>query len=56
MNMTIDLNTLLVLSGLAINLYFVIDRAVKHENRLTKLESWKKFVSEHFLPSHKGEL
>ena len=47
MNLTLDLNTVLMLSGLAVNLYFVIDRAVKHENRLTRLESWKKFVEQH---------
>ena len=51
MNFTIDLNTIIILTGLAVNLYFVVDRARALENRLTKLESWMTFVSEHFLSS-----
>lgn len=55
MNMTIDLNTLLVLSGLAINLYFVIDRSVLLEKRLSRLESWKRFVEEYLLPARRPD-
>lgn len=55
-NMTIDLNTILVLSGLAINLYFVIDRNVKHERRMSRIERWIELVERHFLPASKNDV
>ena len=44
MNMTIDINTLLTLSGLAINLAVVVGFLMRLEHRLTKLETWKKYA------------
>lgn len=53
--MTVDLNTLLVLSGLAINLYIVIDRSVKLERRLSRIEKWVEFVEKYLLPVAKKD-
>lgn len=53
MNFTVDLNTILVLTGLVLNVYLVIGRTRILEHRLTKLEEWKRIVSEHFLTAKK---
>lgn len=49
MNFIVDLNTILVLSGLVLNVYLVIGRTRILEHRLATLEEWKRIVSEHFL-------